>query len=154
MKYVIMEKRLQFLKYILDESMHSMISQVHHEQKKDSKKGDFVKIVTKNLAEVEIKIKDDEIKKMSKGTWKRLCKMKTKNKAFVELVKENGQKEKSKHIKFDCLKMSEYLKENKKTQLLKFSFSLRSRTPTSIVCVYLDCWIYCPRPPPFGQCPT
>jgi hypothetical protein len=66
-KYVIMEKRLQFLKYILDESMNSMISQVYHEQKKDSKKGDFVNMVTKDLAKVEIKMTDDEIRQMSKG---------------------------------------------------------------------------------------
>ena len=105
-----------------------MISQVYHQQKKDSKKGDFVNMVTKDIPEVEIKMTDDEIKQMSKGTWKRLCKMKTKNKAFVELVKENSQKEKTKHIKFDCLEMSEYLKENKKTQLSKIIFSLRSGT--------------------------
>ena len=37
-KYVIMEKRLQFLKYILDENMESMISQVYHEQKKRKQK--------------------------------------------------------------------------------------------------------------------
>ena len=71
-------------------------------------------MVTKDLVEVEIKITDDEIKQMSKGTWKRLCKMKTKNKAFVELVKENSQKEKTEHIKVYCLEISEYLKENKK----------------------------------------
>ena len=52
--------------------------------------------------------------------------MKTKNKAFVKPVKENSQKEKTKHIKFDCLERSEHLKENKKTQLSKIIFSLRS----------------------------
>ena len=41
-KYVIMQKRLKFLKYILDENSETMLSQVYKEQKKDSRKGDFV----------------------------------------------------------------------------------------------------------------
>ena len=41
--------------------------------------------------------------------------MKSKNQAFMELIKEKDTKEKTKDIKFACLEMSEYLKENKKT---------------------------------------
>ena len=93
-KYVIMEKRLQFLKYILEESIGSMVSQVYHEQKKESRKGDFFNMVSKDLMEVNITMTDVEIRQISKGQWKRLCKERTKIKAFSYLIKENSQKEK------------------------------------------------------------
>ena len=51
--------------------------------------------------------------------------MKSKNQAFMELIKEKDTKEKTRNIKFACLEMSEYLKENKKTHLSKIIFSLR-----------------------------
>ena len=127
-KYVIIQKRLQFLKHILDESINSMLSQVYYEQKRESKKGDFVNMVAKDLLDVGIDMNVDEIKNMSKGKWKNLCKERTKNLAFIELIKEHETKEKTKYIKFACLEMSEYLKENKKTHLLKIIFLLRSGT--------------------------
>ena len=62
-KYVIIQKRLQFLKYILDESINSMFIQVNYEHK--SKKGDFVNMVAKDLLEVGIDMRVDEINNMS-----------------------------------------------------------------------------------------
>jgi hypothetical protein len=123
-----MEKRLQFLKYILDESMESMLSKVYHEQKTESRKGDFFNMVSKDMLEVNIIMTDIEIRNISKGNWKRLCKERTKNKAFLDLIKENSDKEKTKHINFESLEMSEYLKENKKNSLSKIIFLLRSGT--------------------------
>ena len=44
-KFVMMEKRLNFLKYILNENMNSLIRQVFEVLKTDSKKGDFYHLV-------------------------------------------------------------------------------------------------------------
>ena len=62
-----MEKRIQFLKYILDESIGSILSQVYHEQIKESKKGDFFNMVSKDLLEVDITMTDVEIRLILKG---------------------------------------------------------------------------------------
>ena len=62
-------------------------------QKKESRKGDFYNMVSKDLLEVNITMTDVEIRQISKGQWKRLCKERTKNKAFSDLIKENSQKE-------------------------------------------------------------
>ena len=97
-------------------------------RKKESRKGDFFNMVSKDMNEVDITMTDFEIRNMSKQKWKRLCKDKTKNKAFLDLIKENSQKEKTKDIQFECLEMSEYLKENEKTSLSKIIFLLRSGT--------------------------
>ena len=45
-KYVIMKKRLKFLKYILDEPMETMIRKVFEEQRKETQKGDFINQVS------------------------------------------------------------------------------------------------------------
>ena len=107
--------------------MESMISQVYHEQKKESRKGDFSNMVSKDMNEVDITMTDFEIRNMSKQKWKRLCKNKTKNKAFLDLIKENSQKEKTKDIQFECLEMSQYLKENEKTSLSNIIFFVKIR---------------------------
>ena len=44
-----------------------MLSQVYYEQKRDSKKRDFVNMVAKDFLEVGIGMRVDEIKNMSKG---------------------------------------------------------------------------------------
>ena len=44
------------------------------------------------------------------------------------LVHENSKRDKTKHIQFEDLKISEYLKQNKRSSLSNFIFSVRSRT--------------------------
>ena len=47
MRFVIMKRRLNFLKSILNENMESMIRQVFETMKVDSRKGNFVNLVQK-----------------------------------------------------------------------------------------------------------
>ena len=128
LEFGIIEKRLLFLKYILDQSTETMIRKVYEMQKTDSKIGDFVYLVTTDFAEIDINLTDEEITNFNKVTWKKLVKEKTKHKAFVVLSEENKTKEKTKHIKFECLEMSKYLRENDRTDLSKIIFSIRSGT--------------------------
>ena len=106
----------------MDENIETMLRQVYEVQKNESKAGDFVNLVTKDMSEIEICLTEDEIKKINKSKWKKLVKEKTKNKAFKDLLKENEAKEKTLHIQFECLEMSSYLKENDKTDLSKIIF--------------------------------
>ena len=67
-KFVIMEKRLIFLKYILEESMSSMIRQVFETPKKDSIKGDFIYLVQQDMEELCITYTEEEIQDMTKNS--------------------------------------------------------------------------------------
>ena len=127
-RYVIIQKRLLFLKYILNESTDSMIKQVYMQMKQDSRKGDFVDHIKRDLNELEIRMEDYEINEMTSNKWKKLVKEKTKDLAFKNLVKENNMKEKTKHIKFKYLEMSDYLKVNQRTDLSRIIFETRSGT--------------------------
>ena len=69
-KFVIMEKRLKFLRYILKESMSSMLRQVYETLKKDSRKGDFVDLIRKDMEELDITCTDKEIEATKKYQWK------------------------------------------------------------------------------------
>ena len=48
-RFVIIERRLKFLKYIFDKNMWTMIRQVYEALKEDSRKGDFVDLVRKDI---------------------------------------------------------------------------------------------------------
>ena len=97
-----------------------MLRQVYKVQKNESKAGDFVNLVTKDMLEIDISLTEDEIKKINKNKWKKHVKEKRADKAFKDLVKENETKEKTSHIQFECLEISRYLKENDKTDLSIF----------------------------------
>ena len=56
-----MEKRLSFLKYILEQKPETMMKQVYDQQRVKHKKGDFVDLVEKDKIELEMKLEDKEI---------------------------------------------------------------------------------------------
>ena len=65
-KFVIIEKRLKFLKYILDETITSMIRQVYVTLKEDSRKEAFVDLVRQGFEEVEIDLTQEDISNILK----------------------------------------------------------------------------------------
>ena len=69
-RYVLMQKRLPFLHYLLNQSSNSMLSQVFEDLKNDSRKGDFVHLTDKDKTSLEIDMTDAEIKVLSKWQWK------------------------------------------------------------------------------------
>ena len=54
------------MKYILDESISSMIRQVYETLKEDSRKGEFADLVIKDLEEVKIDLSEEGIMTISK----------------------------------------------------------------------------------------
>ena len=118
-KFVIMEKRLYFLKYILDENISLMLRQVYEALKGDSRKGDFVSLIKTDMEELSIEITEEEIVSLKKTDWKKYVNEIIKGTAFVTLVNENKEKSRTKHIHFEKFEMSKYLVKNKNTSLSK-----------------------------------
>ena len=125
-KYFIIEKRLKFLRYILNENKSSMIRKVFDELKKDSRRGDFIDLVVKDMEDVGIDLSEDEIGCASKLEWKKYVKEKVNSAALECLTNSNSTKTKTKHIQFHELKLSDYLSQNKNTSLSKTIFEARS----------------------------
>ena len=127
-KYVIMQKRMNFLHYLLKEDTESMISKVFYALEADSRRGDFIALTNIDRNELDILETNEEIKSFSKFTWKKYIRKKVKMCALKHLNEENQSKERTKSIEFNELTMSHYLAESKKTELSKIIFSVRSKT--------------------------
>ena len=127
-KYVIMYKRMTFLHYILSESTESMIRKVYTALKSDSRRGDFYHLVVKDMKELEIIFDENKILSYTYIHWKKHIKSKVYDLSLKSLVLENSTKEKTKDIKFSEMKMGEYLKKNRNSQITKIIFSIRSKT--------------------------
>ena len=70
LRYVVMQKFMQFLHYILQESSDSMLRKVFDVLKDDSWKGDFVHLSNQDRKELNINYTDIEIENTSKSHWK------------------------------------------------------------------------------------
>ena len=127
-RYILIQKRMQFLHYILGESTDAMLRKVFEAQKQESKKGDFVALTNKDKVALGISLSDQEIQQMSKWKWKKIVKENTKIAALRYLNNENSKRNKTKDIVFRDLKMCEYLKQNQRTSLSKFIFCIRSKS--------------------------
>ena len=98
------QKRMNFLNYILNESTDSMIHKVYIALREDSHKGDFKALTDKDRKDLEINLTDEEVKHIPKVSWKKFIKEKVTLAALNYLSEENNSKEKTKPIKFDELK--------------------------------------------------
>ena len=105
-----------------------MIHQVYDALKEDSRSGDFKALTDKDRKELDIKYSDEDIEAFGKVAWKKYIKEKVTLATLNYLVAENSTKEKTKHIPFTELKMSDYLKHNISTVLSRIIFSVRSQT--------------------------
>ena len=65
-RFVITQKRLIFLQYIIKQSLDTMIRKVYDTMKEDSRKGDFVNLTETDKQELEMDFLDEEIEIMSK----------------------------------------------------------------------------------------
>ena len=127
-RYVLMSKRMKYLRTILGESMDTMLRNVYETLKTDSRNGDFVDLVQKDFMELNMNFTDKEIEDYSEYQWNFFVNYHIKKKAFSDLVEENQTEEKTKEIIFKKLEMSDYLKTNVNTAITRIIFSIRART--------------------------
>ena len=76
-RFIIQSRRLNFLKQILDRDEKSLLKNVLLEQVKKPIKGDWVSTVRKDLTKLNINLSFDQIKSMSKLTFKKIVKHKS-----------------------------------------------------------------------------
>ena len=77
--FVLMQKRMNFLHYILKESTTTLVRQVFNALKEDSRKGDFVALSNNDREELEIEMDNTDIEAMSKHKWKKIWERKSEN---------------------------------------------------------------------------
>ena len=126
--FVIRSRRLMFLHYILKQEKTSLISKVFHAQLSNPVKNDWAVTCKEDLAKLQITHSFDEIRNLSKYSFKKIVREKISQSALKALVQEQKSLSKVNHFDFTELKLQEYLLPNKlDLRLSKFVFLLRSR---------------------------
>ena len=106
-RFIVQSRRQNFLKYKLNQSESTLVKQVFNEQKKNPKKGDWIKNVESDLKKLKITLSYEDISSMTKASFKKLVKETTEKCALKYLkvhIKLNG-----KEIKYNEIKMKNYL---------------------------------------------
>ena len=98
------------MKTILEENPESLIYRFLALQFEKPTRGDFASSCIQDLAELEISLTMEEIKKITKYQFKKLIKMSIQKKALQYLIAKRGSK--GIEIHYHELKMAEYLQPN------------------------------------------
>ena len=127
-RFQIMKLRMLFLKHILDQDEHSMVKKFFKLQLQQPMKGDWVSACKTDLDKMNINIKFEEIKKMTKENFLKKIKIKISEIALEYLLNKRGSK--GKEILYTNLEMAEYfMPHNDKLNIeeKRRLFSVRSR---------------------------
>ena len=127
-RYIVKSRRLNFLQYILHEDKSSMLNKFLQIQLNKPTKKDWGSQVKKDIEELELDVKIEDIENMPKITFKKLVKAKVNEHAFKYL--ESKKKSKTKGVPHMELKIQEYLEPNEDDMSLsekQFIFKSRSR---------------------------
>ena len=104
-----------------------MIYKVLEATKNNPIKNDFVNTCEKYLSFLKINMSFEQIGSMSSWKIKKLVKLKTKESAFQYLLEENQKQSKISHVKYNELRIQEYLVEgNINTEVSRFVFKARA----------------------------
>ena len=127
-RFVIIQRRLSFLHYILNEDKKSLIYSFLQEQILNPSRGDWINTVKDNLEALEIDLELDEIEEISKEQFKTIVDSAVEELAFQYLLKLKAKHSKVVHIEYKSLELQKYLAPNNlSTQQVKFIFQARSR---------------------------
>ena len=104
-RFIIKSRRILFLQYILQQDEESLLHKFFKAQMENPVKGDWAPQVEQDLKDLDIKYSFEEIKSMSKQTFKVKVKSAIKIKAFEWLQSEKNKLKKVKDIVFTKFKM-------------------------------------------------
>ena len=127
-RFIIKTRRLMFLHYILNQNENSLILKFFEAQKQNPVKGDWSEQIKSDIKEINLQLTFDEIKILSQESFRLKVRRAIDTAAFKWLMDEKESKSKLKDLKFEKLKMQNYL-GNKELETIekKFLFQIRTR---------------------------
>ena len=127
-RWIIPQRRINYLKHILSRNKNELIRKVFEAQKEHPTKGDFIELVTKDLKQFELTYDEVASENMSKQVLKKELRKRAEKLAFTELRIGIAQGKKAKDLRYSELKMQEYLKsEHLSNDEAKVMVALRSK---------------------------
>ena len=108
-EFTIKQKRLNFLHHLLTEDEESLAKKVLLKQMEKPIKGDYMKLVLKDLKDCKISLSFEEIKNTSKLKFKELVKSSIEKASFERLIEEKKRLSKGNTLVYEELKTQQYL---------------------------------------------
>ena len=143
-RYILAQRRINYLKNFLDRNDAELIKQVFLAQNSNPTQGDFVILVKKDLEMLGVRYEQSSLKAMSKKELKTIA----NNVAFKDLKELLNSHNKVKEIKYDDFELQPYLKTELVTSKeINMLTALRSHCVREIRCnfkkMYNNC-VQCP----------
>ena len=112
-KWVIAQRRINFLKHIISRNENELLRKIYSAQKEKPSQGDFASLVANDLKMFGLTHEEIESEAMSKKALKKELTQKAKNAAFAELMSQLQKGSKGKSVKYNKLEIQEYLRSEK-----------------------------------------
>ena len=113
LRQIIIQRRMNFLFYIIRQKNESMLARVFNTQMKHRTSKDWVTMVLKDIKELELNINFVDMKHMTKNEWRNMIKKSIKKKALKELDELKMKHSKVRNIKYKDLEIQTYFLPNK-----------------------------------------
>ena len=127
-RFQIMQRRLGFLHFLLNENPDSLVHQILQEQLTNPVRHDWIELVEQDLIDLDIDNSMEEIKECPAEEFKRIVKERTEEKAFEYLSKLKENQSKMKNLKYKKLELQTYLKSNQNLTNSQVNFTLSARS--------------------------
>ena len=111
-KYLLKMRRIMYLHHIVRRPETELIRKFYEAQKSKISKGDWVQMVQENMKQINLKMSDLEIAKMSKNKFKKIVKKHITTAAFSELIRVKETHSKMQDTKYNKLEVQDYLKSD------------------------------------------
>ena len=129
LREIIKQRRLTFLKYILDQSPDSIIFKVFEKQCENRSKKDWVSTVINDLEELELNVNFGDIQEMNNGKWKSIVKQCIKEKTFSKLNEMKKGHSKVNNVYYSKFELQDYfLPTNQKITKEEARYIFKMRT--------------------------
>ena len=112
-RFVIKTRRLMFFWHDMNKEKHEILYKFLSAQTLSSSRGDWIRQVRRDLAEIKLDLSDSEVENMPKETFKKLVKQKIETCAVKYLIEIKNAHSKTSKIEFSKFQTAEYMKSNK-----------------------------------------
>ena len=127
-RYILMSRRLNFLWYLVHQKEDSLLSNFFRAQCEDPIRGDWVSQVRADMESLDLVMTFEDIRAIPKDTFKELVKKHVRATAFAGLKEIQESHSKSKKLKYNEMKMNDYLAANTGMTRNEKSFAFCARS--------------------------
>ena len=127
---IIRQRRLNYLKYILDQEADSMLFKVFEKQSQNRTKKDWITTALADLELLDLTVTFAEIQEMNKLKWKSMVKQSMKEKSLKQLEVTKQKHSKVNKLKHPKLEIQKYFLPNEQAitkEEIQLIFKIRSR---------------------------